>query len=694
MLMLRTLRQTLKIILGSLLVGGLSIPIVHAEGLAFTTLNDGLTLDDIAQILAGEGIEISNLNYIGDKNGVGTFTGGKDGRPEQGREGIGLKDGVILASNHIFNFDLDTGTNGDNINTEGDADLDVLSGKSTFDAAVLEFDFIPNSPIIFIQYVFGSEEYNEYVNTNFNDTFAFFVNGVNCATVGKAGEKVPVTINNINNGNPTGDPTATNPELYRDNTNDQFDTALDGLTVKLTCAAVVNVGEVNTMRLAIADASDHILDSAVFLDGSGLTTVLPTDADKTEFIFIDASGKGISSNLVEVKDIIVKSIYTNPADVPTEENDLNIPCDNFAKEDDPEGATITCKYIDVPYLYDPLTVTMLPIFLDDVSEVINLLEATSLDLKGVFPGEMAVDFEPVIASGVAENANQVVFNPVVIKEGVDNTNSPGNPRFITSYYTIPFDVEETSFKLLPNLSKVSGGRACTAKDFTVNVISLFSGGPIENASTELETVIQNADQDGKVVYQNFAQGIYELTVYAKDYVPQTRTVTLPCDGSETLDVVMPLENAIFQITATWSGETTNFDAHLSGPGPITKGGERYHVFFDHAIEPGVAELVEEYKNGIHSEQITVGGLRIGKYKFSVHHFKGDSTMANSDLSVLLNLPDGTKYTYTPPASATLQGEGDIWIAFEMEIDFRGGFHITPVNSYDYVDIFEYINYPF
>jgi hypothetical protein len=105
------------------------------------------------------------------------------------------------------------------------------------------------------------------------------VNGVNCATVpdGLAGT-LPVAVNTINNGNPGGDLTATNPALYRDNTAtpNPYPTELDGLTVPLTCMAAVNPAPaINTMKLAIADASDSILDSAVFIEAGSLSTTPP-----------------------------------------------------------------------------------------------------------------------------------------------------------------------------------------------------------------------------------------------------------------------------------------------------------------------------------------------------------------------------------------------------------------------------------
>ena len=83
----------------------------------------------------------------------------------------------------------------------------ALSGYPTYDAAVLEFDFMPTANQVVFNYAFASDEYPEWVNTPFNDVFAFYVNGTNYATVRQvAGDPtspfVPVAVNNINNGNP------------------------------------------------------------------------------------------------------------------------------------------------------------------------------------------------------------------------------------------------------------------------------------------------------------------------------------------------------------------------------------------------------------------------------------------------------------------------------------------------------------
>jgi hypothetical protein len=262
------------VILLALLLGFMLIPArpVAAAPLTVVDLTDAaLDADDLANTLVGAGVTVSNVVYSGAEVASGTFGGGSGI--------IGFDDGIILTSGAAANVigpnveDSKTGSNG----TAGDSDLDTLSGVSTLDAAVLTFDFVPDAATVFFQYVFASDEYNEYVNSSFNDVFGFFVNGTNCAVVGDPAQ--PVTVNTINNGNPFGSDPKSHPELYINNDlsdgGGSIDTEMDGLTVVLTCEAAVNSGVTNTMKLAIADGSDSALDSAVFLKQGSLTTEPP-----------------------------------------------------------------------------------------------------------------------------------------------------------------------------------------------------------------------------------------------------------------------------------------------------------------------------------------------------------------------------------------------------------------------------------
>ena len=160
----------------------------------------------------------------------------------------------------------------------GDPSLDALNQSATvsFDAAVLEFDLVSQTDTLCFIYRFGSEEYPEYVCTQFNDIFAFFVNGpgyapnTNIAMV--PGDTLPVAINNVNGGsgfNSTCLPS--HPEFYV-----PYDTLLgqhaayDGLTTTLPAKFVVQPGETYHVKIALADVSDFVFDSGVFLSINSL----------------------------------------------------------------------------------------------------------------------------------------------------------------------------------------------------------------------------------------------------------------------------------------------------------------------------------------------------------------------------------------------------------------------------------------
>ena len=242
------------------------ITTLSLNGLLVQDLNSTLTATQLAESLVGAGVTISGVSYTGADVAAGSFSGG-DGI-------IGFDGGVILSSGAVTNIvgpntaDNITANNG----TPGDANLTELAGFPTHDASILEFDFEPAENTVFFRFVFASDEYNEFVNTSFNDVFAFYINGENCARV----EGDPVSINTINYGNPYGSTPYSHPELYINNDLQDggpfLDTEMDGLTHILTCSAAVTAGEPNHLKLAIADASDSIYDSNVFIESSSLTS--------------------------------------------------------------------------------------------------------------------------------------------------------------------------------------------------------------------------------------------------------------------------------------------------------------------------------------------------------------------------------------------------------------------------------------
>ena len=218
--------------------------------------------------MVGTGVTVSNVTYKGGNNAAGVFSGGTGI--------IEFDGGVVLSSGDVSfvkgpnNSGSQSGIN----NQPGDSQLTSLSGNTTLDAAVLEFDFVPNADKVFFSYVFGPR-INEYVGSGFNDSFAFFVNGANCA---KLDDGHGVTINHINLNS--------HSDLYRSNSfpstpSPLIDTQLDGLTKALTCEASVTKNATNHIKLAIADAGDRVFDSDVLLKGGSFSTTPPTNQPPT-----------------------------------------------------------------------------------------------------------------------------------------------------------------------------------------------------------------------------------------------------------------------------------------------------------------------------------------------------------------------------------------------------------------------------
>jgi hypothetical protein len=239
-----------------------------------------LSATELATMLVGPGVEVDEATFTGDDEAAGSFT-------FTDSTVVGFGQGIVLSSGRAEEA---VGPNrSDSTSTDftapGDADLDALSGFPTFDAAVLEFDFVPTANQVVFYYAFASDEYPEWVNTSFNDVFAFFVNDVNYAVVRQtAGDPespfVPVAVNNINNSNPVQDPPPPpmRADLFRANYYDPeggpsvIDLELDGITEVLTFQAPVIPDETNHMKLAIADASDGVWDSAVFIQAGSLVS--------------------------------------------------------------------------------------------------------------------------------------------------------------------------------------------------------------------------------------------------------------------------------------------------------------------------------------------------------------------------------------------------------------------------------------
>lgn len=239
--------------------------------LAQLIVNNSFTTQQLVQnILLGPGVTVSNVTYTGDPNAIGFFNGTATN--------IGLDSGIVITTGTIFAPDGPQGPNNigwsgiDNFYA-GDPDISIITNDVTFNAAILEFDFVPIADTVQFRYVFGSEEYMEFVGS-INDGFGFFISGPgitgtysnnskNIALI--PGTATPVTINNVN--------LFTNSQYWFDNENPPGQTIqYDGFTTVLTAKEAVQCGQTYHIKIAIADAFDGVLDSGVFLEAGSFTS--------------------------------------------------------------------------------------------------------------------------------------------------------------------------------------------------------------------------------------------------------------------------------------------------------------------------------------------------------------------------------------------------------------------------------------
>jgi len=225
----------------------------------------------IEDVFIGGGcFDITNVVTIGSPEGRGTFT--------DGGSTVNMNDGIVLTSGNVGIANGPNNSNSAGANVGGptsDPDLSILTGGSLFDVQGIEFDFRPTVSSINFQYVFGSEEYCEFVNSGFNDVFGFFIsgpgisggfsfNGQNIAILPNSG--IFVSINNVNHLTNTGYFVPNQGNCGGMSNPD--DIQYDGYTQLLVATANVIPCETYRIRLVIADVGDGIYDSGVFL-GAG-----------------------------------------------------------------------------------------------------------------------------------------------------------------------------------------------------------------------------------------------------------------------------------------------------------------------------------------------------------------------------------------------------------------------------------------
>jgi gliding motility-associated-like protein len=236
----------------------------------------------VQNVLLGPGVTVSNIVYTGAGGAISEFTANNTN--------LGIASGIVMTTGTV----LDNGAGPQGPNNSSNSGVDnntggstllggITGGVTTYNAATLEFDFVPYSDTIRFKYVFGSEEYPEYAppnNSSYNDVFGFFISGPGFSgsqNIAKIPNGSIVSINNIN--------AVTNSSYYNNNgdgntapqNTSSFYIQYDGFTDVLEAVAKVQCGKTYHLTLAIADVGDGIWDSGIFLEANSLSSKTPVD---------------------------------------------------------------------------------------------------------------------------------------------------------------------------------------------------------------------------------------------------------------------------------------------------------------------------------------------------------------------------------------------------------------------------------
>ena len=271
---------------------------VSAQNITVTSAVGQSPATFIQNNLLGGGVYVFNAKYANSLGnisspGIGTFQA-------NGFQDLSMQNGIVMTTGDINiapgpNDQLGASTT--NNTNYSDPEMASVATDDINGCSTLDFDFVCLADQVSFLYCFASEEYPEYVCSDYNDVFAFFLTGPDPET----GEEVTrniaiipgtdtvyppngiaVAINSVNPGqagtyggngigcyyNYSG--------YYVANADDANGLQYDGRTDKLQASAQIVPCQVYHMHISVCNVGDNLYDSGVFIEGGSFTA--PTAA--------------------------------------------------------------------------------------------------------------------------------------------------------------------------------------------------------------------------------------------------------------------------------------------------------------------------------------------------------------------------------------------------------------------------------
>jgi len=252
-----------------------AIGFFSTSSFAQITITPGGTALQLVNNIVSPGIVVSNTTMNCAQTACGTWTGNLQAGGSQLSNG-----GIVMTTGSAAGADGPNNSGSTSTAVAGydfsDPHLTTQPGAGnpapSRDNCVLEFDMQPSCAAFNVSFVFGSEEYPEFVTGSFNDGFGIFITGPNPAggnynnyNIARLPNNQLVSIDNVNAN--------TNAQYYNTNNTGiiQYDGFTDGLTAQMNVIPCSNYH----VKIIIADAGDESYDSGLFLGVGSFTCSTP-----------------------------------------------------------------------------------------------------------------------------------------------------------------------------------------------------------------------------------------------------------------------------------------------------------------------------------------------------------------------------------------------------------------------------------
>lgn len=492
----------------------------------------------------------------------GAFTGAQSfGNFNRGTSTFPFANGIILSTGRATSaIGPNSGNSSENIGGwNGDQDLEqALSLGNTFNATVLEFDYVPFTNKISFDYIFSSEQYLSSPSQNqcgFTDGFAFLIKPSGGAYQNIAlvpNTTIPVSVNTIR-GSGTICPASN--EAYFDAFNGfNHPTTFNGQTKILKAQADVISGNSYHIKLVIADQGNGLYDSAIFLGGGSFQSETYLGPDRLtatnnsycagDAVTLNGTQPGINTTYRWYKDNVFTGITTPTLTITdnTNPNAVEYKVEVMINGVCPSTGKIQIQFAPLPVLSNQTLIQCDSN--NDGSAIFNLTRLDNL-IRNNDPNLGNVTYHETMGGPAIANSTAYTSIPKNIYAKVENANA------CAGFATVTLSISNNNVNSPVTRSKCDedgNKNGITSFDLNAEITPLITPGLPAGLVIEYYTSAANAEIQSNPLPNNYTNTTANSqTIYARIV-----------NGPDCYDIVEAILNVNFNNPANFEEET----AHL------------------------------------------------------------------------------------------------------------------------------------